>query len=73
MTLLVKNNSGRVVTLEVESLLKIDGEPYLPQENPATKQELENAIRFLDGRVAAVEGILGLRFQQVTEVQEQEV
>ena len=53
VTLRVKAKSGQVMEVTYEALLAIDGTPY-----KASSDELRDAILTLDGRVAAIEGLM---------------
>ena len=67
MTLLLKNQQGRTVTIEVDEILAIDGQPYRAAPAPP---DVEEALQTLDGRLSAIEGILGLKLQLLTETTE---
>lgn len=66
VTLRVKSKSGQVTEIPVEALLAIDGVPY-----QASSSELRDAVLHLDGRVAAIEGLMSglLRGPEHTEQQ----
>mgnify|MGYP003395427444 CR=1 FL=1 len=67
MTLLLRNQQGRAITIEVDEIIAIDGQPYRASPSPL---DVEATLQTLDGRMAAIEGILGLKLQLLTETTE---
>ena len=67
MTLLLRNQQGRTITIEVDEILAIDGQPYQAAPPPL---DVEDVLQNLDGRLSAIEGILGIKLQLLTETEE---
>ena len=64
MMLLIRNKNGRTFPFDVEELLEIDGRPF--QAGPAPL-DVESTLQHFDGRLSAIESILGLQLQTLTE------
>lgn len=52
----LKSKSGQINDLQVAEIISIDGRPYEPAGRSA---ELQEQIIFLDGRVTALERVIG--------------
>jgi hypothetical protein len=54
ITLKVKMKGGHIVDLQVENLIEVDGQKYVPAES---RDMLEQRVMMLEGRVAAIQDI----------------
>lgn len=67
MNLLLRNKAGRAITIDVDEILEINGKSYAAAQGP---RDVESALFSLDGRLSAIEAILGLKLQSLTVEQE---